>query len=85
MPDPNMTATRPRGVFSTIYREDLPIPCAPDVPFEQGCIGPLLGNDVLQLPHSVVVGLDAEANRVEPVSEFFEHVGGASSRNLQRF
>ena len=85
MPDLNAMATRPGGVFSTVDGENLEIPCAPDIPFEQVCAGPLLGNDVPQLPHSVYIGLNAEADRVSPVSEFFKHVGSTSTRDLQHF
>jgi len=83
MADPNAMATWPWGVFSTIDEENLPIPCAPNVPFEQVCVSPLLGNDVLQLPHIVFLGLDAEADRESPVSEVIENAGITSSRNLQ--
>ena len=84
MPDPNAIATM-EGVSSTINGEDLPIPCTSDVPFEQVCVGPLLGNDILQLPHCVFVGLDTEADRVDPVPKFSEHVGSTSTSDLPSF
>jgi hypothetical protein len=83
VPDRNVMATRPREYFSTIDGKDLPIPCTPNVPLEQVCVGPLLGNDIFQLPHVIFVGLDAEADRVEPISEFFEHVESTPACNLQ--
>jgi len=73
------------GVSSTIDGENIEIPCGPDIPFEQVCASPLLGNDVLQLPPSVLIRLDAEACRVSPVSEFFERAGSASTRDLHDF
>lgn len=79
IPDLNTVATRPQGgpggYFSTTDREYLPISYGPNVPFEQVCVGPLLGNDVLQLRHAVFVGLDAEADRVDSVSVFLIHIG----------
>ena len=85
MPDLNAMAARPRGVFSTADGENLEIPCAPDVPFEQVCASPLLSNDVPQLPHPVLPGLDAEAYRISPISELFERAGSTSTRDLRYF
>jgi len=74
-----------RGYFSTICGDDLPIYCTPNVPLEQSGVGPLLGNNVPQLLHFVFLGLDAESDRVEPVSEFLEHAGSTPIRDLQKF
>ena len=83
--DMNVVATRPRGegVFSTTDGEDLPISRIPDVIFEQGCVGPLLDNDVLQLPPLVFFRPDAKADRVDSVSVFFKHSGGTPACDLQ--
>lgn len=83
IPDLNAVAARPRGYISTIDGEDVPVPRFPDIPFEQGRVGPLLGNDGLQLPHLVFVRLDAEANGIEPVSEVFIDVGSTPTFDLQ--
>jgi len=84
MPDLNAMAARPRGVFSTADGKNLEIPCAPDVPFEQVCASPLLGNDVPQLPHLVLSRLDAETDRVSSISELFERAGSTSTCDPER-
>ena len=84
VPDLNMvvTAWSSEGIFSAIDGDDPPIPRAPEVPFEQVCIVPLLGDDVLQLRCSVCVRKNTKTNGVDAVSEILKQVGGAPTRDL---